>query len=325
MRILVLTDGTAHSSENSLYGIVNALRNHPSVNSIVLANRQLSINHDFFNAMSDNLYGHELKEDINYPLHYSEDSAECVDFNSIDFVFLRLPRPIHADFFDHIVRFVPNINIVNRPSGIERSSNKAFLLELEKYTSPMRLCHSWNDIAEFCEIHACVLKPLLSYGGKGIVKIKGGRVDVENTKMTFSAFKDIYEQDPQSYLAMEFTENVSKGDKRIVVAGGKILASSLRLPKEGDWLCNIAQGGSSHISEPDEIEFRIVEYIAPILEEIGIFYFGLDTLVGNDGIRFISEINTLSIGGIVPAENITGENITGQFADLFVTYCESLK
>ncbi|NNE27234.1 MAG: glutathione synthetase [Saprospiraceae bacterium] len=324
MRILVLTDSTHHSPENSVYGIVNALYRHPRVTSIILVNRAQKKNQPFFNAESPELFGHEINGEIKFPLDFRSDQLNRVDLSRIDFCFLRIARPIHDQFFKHLVSLIPDRNIINRPSGIHLTSNKAFLLELTKFTVDMKLCNNWKDIEEFYAKHACVLKPLLSYGGKGIVKIKEGHVDYENSTMTIEAFKSIYNNDPQPYLAMEYAEQVSKGDKRIVVAGGKILACSLRLPKEGEWLCNIAQGGSSHITEPDKTELEMVHYISPILEEKGIFYFGLDTLVGNDGERFISEINTLSIGGIVPAEKITGLNITGQFADLFINYCESL-
>ena len=322
MRILVLTDTSAHSVENSMYGIVNALKAHNEVSDVFLADRNLDSNQAFFDAQSGALSGYKLDSDIQYPLNLSTTELKEMDFNSIDICFLRLPRPIHPEFFSHLKQFIPDKRIVNRPSGIDKSSNKSFLLDLDQFTVPMQLCTSWVDIESFTSKYACVLKPLLSYGGKGIVKIKDGQVDYEGQVISIDAYKNIFNESPQDYLAMEYTENVSKGDKRIVVAGGKILSTALRLPKDGGWLCNIAQGGSSYISEPDETELNMVRYISPILEELGIFYFGLDTLEGNDGKRFISEINTLSIGGIVPAQNITGQNLTGQFADLFVKYCQ---
>ena len=59
MRILVLTDTSAHSVENSMYGIVNALKAHNEVSDVFLADRNLDSNQAFFDAQSGALSGYK--------------------------------------------------------------------------------------------------------------------------------------------------------------------------------------------------------------------------------------------------------------------------
>jgi len=61
-------------------------------------------------------------------------------------------------------------------------------------------------------------------------------------------------------------------------------------------------------------EVSIIDNIKSKLRKEGIFMYGVDTLVDDDGHRVLSEINTLSIGGWPQAQVQTGlgvEGITG--------------
>ena len=64
----------------------------------------------------------------------------------------------------------------------------------------------------------------------------------------------------------------------------------------------MAQGGRGELSEVSPEELEMIQEISPQLLAQGIVVFGMDTLVGDDGKRQLSEINTLSIGGIYPSE-----------------------
>ena len=97
---------------------------------------------------------------------------------------------------------------------------------------------------------------------------------------------------------MKYLKNVKQGDKRIVVVNGQILGASLRLPADNSWLCNVAMGGSSNITQVEKEEEEIIRIINPTLSDKGIVMYGVDTLVGDDGKRVLSEINTTSIGGL---------------------------
>ena len=186
----------------------------------------------------------------------------------------------------------------------------------------MKLCYSIKEIQDFAQHFPIVLKPLKEYGGKGLLRMENGNIQYREEVFPAESFlkeQEAYIQE-NGYLAMKFLKNVGMGDKRIIVMGGEILAASLRLPAEGSWLCNVAQGGSTQPSEADPEERRIIEIIAPRLESEGVFIYGVDTLVDDDGKRILSEINTLSVGGFADIEAQTGKPIVKQAIDKIINY-----
>lgn len=325
--ILVLTDHSRHSDQNSVYGIVRQMLDHPKSKKIFIASRGLEINKNFFDNYKPNeLYGSRVTNDFQYTEDgkYLKKDLEKINIRSIDLVLLRLPRPISDKFLLWLESIFKNAVIINRPSGIVKTSSKAFLLEISGIKKQMKLCRSISDILEFATNFPIVLKPLREYGGKGILKIDGPSLDdgVEISNTTEYLEKIEKEIIEDGFLAMKFLKNVSQGDKRILVVGGEIMASSLRLPAENSWLCNVAQGGQAVFSEVDEEERSIIAIISPILESHGIVIFGADTLVDDDGKRTLSEVNTLSIGGFVQAEEQTGLPIIKNSIDKIFKYTD---
>ena len=327
INLLVLTDHSTHSDQNSFYGIVNSLLNHRDIKNIGVATRGDQRNDQFFKGSDVNsLHVLMIENKIDYytfPNHLSK--SERIDLKSFDFILLRLPRPIPDQFFPMIQANIEEWKVINRPSGIIITSSKAFLLKIERWCPPIRIINNWNELTEFYGKHPIVLKPLYSYGGKGIIRIKDDMVSIEGKNdIPIEVFKEVFESYANPYLGMQYLENVHLGDKRIVVAGGEVIATSLRLPSASGWICNVAMGGTATSSDLDPNEMVIVKDINPLMNELGIFLYGLDTLVDNAGKRVISEINTLSVGGITPAEKYYNEPITDIFANKLLEHCRKL-
>ena len=302
-KILILTDHLTHTKENSLYVLANELKKHSLVAQLDIASRGNTDNHDFFYAMNS----YELKvASPTKKIKFQQSGKQFLSHTNTrslieyDFVFLRLPRPIPLGFFHFLGRYFDEQHIINRPSGILETSNKSFLLQVEHLCPPIRLCRTMTEVWEFQRKFPIVLKPLEDYGGKGIVKVKDNFVyHGKEVQALFTYEHELQKQlDRGGYLAMKFMKNVGQGDKRVVVVNGKVLGASLRLPPEGSWLCNASQGGSSHETIADEQERWMAEELHKVLAPKGIGIFGMDTLVDDDGKRILSEVNTLSIGGI---------------------------
>lgn len=328
LKFLVLTDHSKHSSENSIYALMSKLSQHPNCERVDIASRGNTANDSFFvEQETEKLYAISINELFAFDetkIQFSE-NGRVVAIRDYDVIVLRLPRPVDTDFMGFLAYLGENKILINHPEGIEKTSTKAFLMNFPELCPPMRMCHSVEDIIAFSANFPIVLKPLKEYGGKGILKIDG---DVLNDGQTdFHTVDYLRKQEAyikkEGYLAMKYLKNVSEGDKRILVVNGQILASSLRIPAEDSWLCNVAQGGRSVQSEVTEDEKQIINTISPKLLEEGILIYGADTLVDDDGKRVLSEINTLSIGGFPQAEAQTGLPILQQTVDGIISYCES--
>nr|MBS0038474.1 glutathione synthetase [Saprospiraceae bacterium] len=306
MKVLVLTDHRGHSEQNSVYGLVRAMSKLEKGAQFFIASRGLSVNDPFFyDFKSSELEVLRCVEDFRYhPDHaFFMKPGIIMNLKDFDWILLRLPRPIPDGFFDFLRANFNEDKIINRPSGIELTGSKLFLLNYPKWCPPMKLCESVKDIREFADRFPIVIKPLENYGGKGLVRIDGKKVWEENELTDREKFFDKLSREKDiRYLGMKYLTNVHLGDKRIMISNEEILGASLRTPPPGSWLCNVAQGGTSSEVELDEREIEMVKALIPDMKSQGVVLFGVDTLAGNDGLRYLSEINTLSLGGLAPAE-----------------------
>ena len=325
--ILVLTDHQTHSRENSVYALCAALQAHPAVQCIHLASRGNEANRAFFyDHTATELEAWPVREDVSHEQGRTAllQHTIRVALRAYDIVWLRLPRPIPAGFFPFLCGAVGEDRIINRPSGIVETGNKAFLTHFPELTPPLRYCTTVDDLWAFHEQFPIVLKPVESYGGRGVVKLQGGLIYEGETGIPFSDYRPQLEAQLArgGYLAMKYLKNVRRGDKRIVVVNGRVLGAVLRLPPKGSWICNAARGGSARPSRLTAEERRIVERLNEALLPRGIAMYGIDTLVGDDGRRVLSEVNTLSIGGIKPLAELTGRPLVERTAQLLVEYMQ---
>ena len=328
IKFLVLTDHSKHSSENSIYALMSKLSQHPNCERVDIASRGNSLNDSFFvEQETEKLYAISIDNLFTFDSTQKQfsENGRVVAVRDYDVIILRLPRPVDTDFMGFLAYLGEHKIIINHPYGIENTSTKAFLLNFPALCPPMKMCNTVENIIAFSANFPIVLKPLKEYGGKGILKINGavlndGQMDY-NTLDYLQKHEAYIKQ--EGYLAMKFLKNVGQGDKRILVVNGQILASSLRIPAENSWLCNVAQGGRSVLAEVTEEEKHIIQTISPKLLEEGILIYGADTLVDDDGKRVLSEINTLSIGGFPQAEAQTGLPILQQTVDGIMAYCAS--
>lgn len=327
---LVLTDHSGHSEQNSLYALVSALAQHQQCACVQVASRANPQNTAFFELQEGRgLHAIQVAHDFVFDPSGQQFSTntQLVDIGAVDFIFMRLPRPITEHFLDYLVQVAPQAIFVNHPEGIIKTSTKAFLTQFPELCPPMQLCYSQEDVKAFAAQFPIVLKPLREYGGKGIVRIEDGQVTlgVEGKQDLDSYLQTIQEElKTEGYLAMKFLKNVSQGDKRILVVNGEILGASLRLPAPDSWLCNVAQGGQSILATVTPEEKAMVVHLIPHLLSVGIVIFGMDTLTNDDGQRVLSEVNTLSVGGFPQAAAQTGLPVVESAINGIINYVNAI-
>ncbi len=323
LKLLVLTDHSNHSAENSLYTLVQFMRLHPNCEQVDVATRGNELNGFFFiKFIPKNIF--VTKVDRHFAFSSNGDAFKTNLRRSFlkdyDAVWLRMPPPLSSDFLAFLTQAFPNQLIINNPTGIYETGSKAFLLNFKDSCPPMSICTTIESIRDFKKQFPIVLKPYRDYGGKGIIRIDGDTVWDGGVKMTFKAFTNQYKEKSIPYLGVKFLKNVGQGDKRIVVVDGQIMGASLRLPAKGSWICNVAQGGTSNMAKVSEEEETIIQKINPILSKMGIVMYGVDTLVDDNGKRVLSEINTTSIGGLPQIARMEGKPLVKQATDLIWDY-----
>ena len=324
INLLVLTDHRTHSDENSIYSLLRELLRNPLCGSIDVASSGIEDNRLFFEKMAiKSLYGTAVNPMFAYhdDARFFKKKLRRLALKSYDAVLMRLPYPVTEGIWEYIESVFNHAVIVNKPTGIEKVGSKAFLLNFPDVCAPSKHCTSIADIDLFRNEFPIVLKPLKSYGGQGIVKIEGEKAFLAGgPTIAYQDFIETLDEGAIDYLGVKYMKNVGMGDKRIVVCKGEILGASLRTPKPGSWMCNVSQGGSSAGAEADEDERAIVERINPVLTDHGVVFYGIDTLVNDDGKRVLSEINAATIGGIIRIEEYSKQPVMKRAGELLWEY-----
>lgn len=324
-RLLVVTDHTTHAETNSVYHLSRALREDPRCEKIWICSQGLIQNRDFFNGHPKaKIYASAVTGDFEYNStgSYFHKDVIKLDTKEIDAILIRMPQPLNPAFLFSLESIVPQHNIINDPSGIVETSNKAFLLEVAHLCPEPVLCNNLHQALELSRVKEIVLKPLYSYGGRGIMRLSKDYCWIANDRYPLREVSGILTDHHFPMLALNYLKKVTLGDKRTIVVNQKILGSALRLPAPGSWMCNVAQGGHAVIAEADEDELSIERHLTPMLYRKGIVIYGFDTLVNDEGRRVLSEINTLSIGGLLPLQDMTGKPIVREAAELLLDYLE---
>ncbi len=321
--LLVVTDHTTHTDSNSVYRLCLAMRDDPRCKDVLISSRGLDENKDFFGGIPDaEIFGTQVSDDFRFEPegYFFYKDVQQIDRNVIDAILIRMPQPPDPAFLFSLQTIVPPTHIVNRPDGIMETSSKAFLLELSHLCPEPLLCHTIDHAAVLASKQEIVLKPFYSYGGRGLVRLSADDCWNENERHPISELSSFLNESHFPMLATRFLKNVILGDKRTIVANGQILGSALRLPAPGSWMCNVAQGGHAVLAEADDDELAIERILTPVLHGKGVIFYGFDTLVDDDGKRVLSEINTLSIGGLTPLDEMSNGNILGRASKLLWDY-----
>src|SRR5439155_22311510 len=80
-------------------------------------------------------------------------------------------------------------------------------------------------------------------------------------------------------MVQRFVPEISQGDKRVLVIGGRVVPFSLaRIPQGSEIRGNLAAGGKGVAQPISERDREIAETIGPLLSERGLLLIGLDVI-----------------------------------------------
>ena len=196
--------------------------------------------------------------------------------------------------------------VINRPQSLRDANEKFFINSFPQCCVPMIISSSSSLIREFVSKQGrCVVKPLDGMGGESIFQ-------VSDTDMNLNVILEtITRHDSRPVMAQRYIDEISQGDKRILVINGEPVPYALaRFASEGDFRGNLAKGGSSKGVPLSERDRWICSQVAPELKKRGILFAGLD-VIGD----WLSEVNVTSPTGIRELDEEFGLNIAGLLFD----------
>ncbi len=252
LNMLVVTDHTTHAESNSVYQLSRALRHDPRCGNVWVSSRGLPENESFFSGQPNaDIFATVVDDHFEFDVsgsHFHQ-SVIRLDKQFIDTILVRMPQPFDPVFLFSLEAIVPPHKIINSPEGIVETATKAFLLKVSHLCPEPVLCSSREEAIALSRQKEIVLKPLYSYGGRGIVRLSTEYCWNADERYPLEDLSAVLSESQFPMLAMKFLKNVTQGDKRTIVANREILGSALRLPAPGSWMCNVAQGGHAVLAE----------------------------------------------------------------------------
>ena len=198
------------------------------------------------------------------------------------------------------------VNVINNPSNLRNLNEKIIALNFPKYCPHTMITSDFEIFNSFLkENEHIVVKPLNSMGGDSIFQLKK---DDEHLSEVYSK---ISKEGEVKFIAQKFLPEISIGDKRILIINGKVPKHAvLRTPPEGEFIGNLAAGGSASTIELNEQDKIIAQTVADKMLDFGLYIVGLD-MIGN----FLTEINLTSPTCFRELNDQADENLAKLFVD----------
>ena len=233
--------------------------------------------------------------------------AQLADF---DLVLMRKDPPFDQEYYYATLLLdrveAEGTRVVNRPRALRDWNEKLAILAYPALCPPTLVASDMARIHAFIDTHRdVVLKKLDGMGGTMIFRVKADDV---NRNVIVETITDL---GARTVMAQRFIPEIAKGDKRVLVIGGKPFSHCLaRIPKAGETRGNLAAGGTG-VSQPiSERDREIGEKVGADLVKAGIVFAGLD-VIGDS----LTEINVTSPTCIVEIAEQTGHDAARDLLD----------
>ncbi len=190
--------------------------------------------------------------------------------------------------------------ILNDPRGLREANEKLYTLNFAKWMPKTIVTAHEDDVLAFVkELGGTgVIKPLELAGGSGVMMLRTGD---KNARAIIQLLTD---EGRRLVMVQEFLPDVTNGDKRVLLLGGKVLGAINRVPRSDDLRSNIHVGGSVEPYPVTDAELAIATDIAPRLAEDGLVFVGLDVIGGR-----LTEVNVTSPTGIQQLSQHMGRDV----------------
>ena len=196
--------------------------------------------------------------------------------------------------------------VFNKPSAIRDHNEKLAIAQFSEFTSPTLVSSDPTRLRAFHARHGDVIfKPLDGMGGAGIFRIKDDGMNLG------SVIETLTELGTRTIMAQKYIPAIVKGDKRILVIGGKPVPFSLaRIPQAGEVRGNLAAGGVGVAQPLSPRDREIAETLGPVLAARGLLLVGLD-VIGD----FLTEVNVTSPTCFQEITDQAGFDVAAMFID----------
>ena len=208
---------------------------------------------------------------------------------AFDAVLMRKDPPFDSEYFyaTHLLEQAERegARVFNKPRALRDHPEKLAIMEFPQFIGPTLVTRDPQDIQRFHAEHQdIILKPLDGMGGMGIFRVGPDGLNLGSITETLNR------HGAQSVMVQKFLPEITEGDKRVLVIGGKPVPFCLaRIPQGGEVRGNLAAGGKGVALPLSARDREIAEALGPVLQSRGLLLAGVD-VIGD----CVTEINVTS-------------------------------
>ncbi len=241
---------------------------------------------------------------------YRADAPASAFLSEFDAIVIRKDPPFDMEYIytTYLLELAEKqgARVFNKPEAIRSHNEKLAIAQFPQYTAPTLVTRDAKRLRAFHAEHKdVILKPLDGMGGMGIFRIGQDGMNLG------SVIETLTDNGNRTIMAQRFIPEISQGDKRILLIGGKVVPHVLaRIPQGGEVRGNLAAGGLGVAQPISPRELEIAEALAPVLAQRGLLLVGLDA-IGN----YLTEINVTSPTCFQEITQQSGFDVAAMFVD----------
>ena len=227
-----------------------------------------------------------------------------------DAVLMRKDPPFDSEYFyaTHLLEQAERegARVFNKPRALRDHPEKLAILEFPQFIGPTLVTRDAQDIRRFHAEHGdIILKPLDGMGGMGIFRVGPDGMNLG------SIIETLNRDGSQSVMVQKVLPEITEGDKRVLIIGGKPVPYCLaRIPQGSEVRGNLAAGGLGVARALSARDREIGEALGPLLQQRGLLLAGVD-VIGD----CITEINVTSPTCFQEIFDQTGCDVAALFVD----------
>ncbi len=239
-----------------------------------------------------------------------EAGDESAKLSGFDAIIMRKDPPFDSEYFyaTHLLEQAERegAHVLNKPRSLRDHPEKLAIMEFAQWIAPTIVTRLASEVKAFHAEHRdIILKPLDGMGGAGIFRVKDDALNLG------AIIETLTKDGTQTIMVQRYLPEIAKGDKRVLVIGGKPVPYALaRIPQGGEVRGNLAAGGKGVAQPLTERDREIAEALGPTLASRGLLLVGLD-VIGDK----LTEINVTSPTCFQEITDQTGFNVAAMFMD----------
>jgi glutathione synthase len=250
--------------------------------------------------------------------HYRVAGDFEAPIDELDILFMRKDPPVDVAFVraTQLVELADGPLLINHPRGLRAANEKLFALRFPELTPPTLVSREIPRLRAFIDAQGGdgIVKPLDGCGGQGVLRVR-------RSDPNLSALLEIATEGGKlPVMAQAYLPAVREGDKRIILLGGEPIGAVLRVPRPGELRANFASGGSAAAAPLTARDREICRRLAPSLEELGLWFVGIDVIGGK-----LTEVNVTSPTGLVEIDALSGQSLEQRVIDFALDRAAGLR